>query len=127
MPTLTTPVLAQVYGRLVSAAMTQTYVTSGDVTPLIYGYKPARMSQAQARLVSDVLTQLFEFDCRHGRKPIVALFVKTNSQSPGPKFAELCVAHGLVDACAAEDTDAFQAYWSSLVEDIFASYRLEGD
>ena len=118
--------MAQVYTRLVMAALHRTTVTSSDIAHILLGYRPTSLRKEQAQMINDIVCACFEFDARNKRKPLSALFVKAKQQQPGPKFAELCLKHELITKDVVQDESKFNAWWRELTQDIYAAYNLNG-
>ena len=123
---LSEALVAQIYTRLVIAALHRTTVTSSDLAMILFGFRPTSLRKEQAQLINDIVCACFEFDARNNRKPLAALFVKAKQQQPGPKFAELCVSHNLTTKDIADDEPKFNSWWHELTMDIYRAYDLSG-
>lgn len=109
-------VFAQMYSRLVMAAINGLHVYYSDLAPVVFGVQYTRLQKAQADVVWDLLRMTMKMDIQHERPPVAALFVSraTDTKRPGHAFFkeyEQLTGTKLTDEA-----------WQELVKQVWAHY-----
>lgn len=83
-----TGIFAQMYSRLVMAAINGLHVYYSDLAPVVFGIQYTRLHKEQAAVVWELLRMTMQMDVKHNRPPVAALFVSraTDTKRPGHAF-----------------------------------------
>lgn len=111
-----TGIFAQLYTRLVLAAILRTPVYYSDLVPVVFGLHLSNISTAQYDALWDMLVKTMRVDIANGRIPVAAMYVSkaTDSKTPGKRFfREYRKLTGI---------DLQESEWSTLVSNLYAQY-----
>ncbi len=111
-----TGIYAQLYSRLISAAILGTHVYYSDLSPVVYGVNLTRMNASQYDALWDLVVATMRTDIENGRPPVAALFVSrsTDSKTPSKRFFQ--EYHKLTGKRLTDHE------WQALVEQVWQVY-----
>lgn len=111
---------AQVYSRLVLAAMQKQVVFMKDLSPICYGIHFTKFNEDSMAAITSVLDALIEMDAKAGRLPLAALLVSRYHGLYVPSKAFFIKANKVYDEVFTSDN------WEDLVQRIYEQYEVPG-
>jgi len=108
---------AQLYARLMTAAVLKTYVYYSDLAPIVFGVQLSVISSAQYDALWSLVKETMNVDIAHGRPPLAALYVSRASDSKLPAKKFFREYHKLTGQNLSE------AEWQALVENVWEHYQ----
>lgn len=108
---------AQLYARLITAAVLKTYVYYSDLAPIVFGVQLSVISSAQYDALWSLVKETMNVDIAHGRPPLAALYVSRASDSKLPAKKFFREYHKLTGKNLSE------AEWQALVENVWEHYQ----
>ncbi|QZE56519.1 hypothetical protein pEaSNUABM40_00324 [Erwinia phage pEa_SNUABM_40] len=111
-----TGVFAQLYSRLTTAAVLETYVYYSDLAPVVFGVQLSTVSNSQYNALWELVAKTMRVDIAAGRPPLAALYVSraTDEKTPSKKFFK---EYYKLTGVHLSETD-----WRALVEHVWKSY-----
>lgn len=114
-----TGVFAQLYSRLVSAAVQRVYVYYSDLSPVVFGVQFTRVSKEQHNALWDLIALTMRVDIEHGRPPLAALYVSRANDTKKPSQAFFNEYMKLTGRYLTDEE------WKLLVENVWKQYAPE--
>lgn len=111
-----TGVFAQLYARLVMAAVQRVHVYYSDLAPVVFGVQFTRVGKAQYKALEALILETMRLDIQNGRPPLAAVYVSRANDTKKPtqsffnEYAKLTGKHLTDDE------------WSMLVEHVWKQY-----
>lgn len=114
-----TGVFAQLYARLVMAAINRVHIYYMDLAPVVFGVQFSKMDNSQVEAVWQMLRMSMQMDMQHNRPPLAALFVSRASElkKPGRSFFN---EYEKITGIKLSYED-----WQKLVEEVWAHYSMQ--
>lgn len=111
-----TGVFAQLYARLVMAAIQRVHVYYSDLSPVVFGIQYTRMSKTQHNALWDLVAMTMRLDIENGRPPIAALYVSraNDTKKPSPAFFR--------EYAKLTGKQLTEEEWNTLVERVWEQY-----
>lgn len=109
-------VFAQIYSRLTTAAVLETYVYYSDLAPAVFGIQLSSIGKAQYEALWEFVVKTMRVDIENGRPPLAALYVsRANDEKEPPRkfFSEYYKLTG---------RRLTKTEWQALVEHVWKSY-----
>lgn len=111
-----TGVFAQLYSRLVTAAILKAHVYYSDLSPVVFGVKLTRMDQTQYAALWEMVAKTMRLDIANNRPPVAALYVSRANDSKKPTQAFFSEYRKLTGKYLTDED------WAKLVEEVWAQY-----
>lgn len=111
-----TGVFAQLYSRLVTAAILKAHVYYSDLAPVVFGVQLTRMSQTQYAALWDMVARTMRLDIANNRPPVAALYVSRANETKKPSQAFFTEYKKLTGKHLTDED------WAKLVEEVWAHY-----
>lgn len=109
-------VFAQIYSRLISAAILKTYVYYSDLSPAVFGLQ-LNVSTAQYHALWEFVVKTMRLDIANGRPPLAALYVSRANDEKAPAKKFFSEYYKLTGKRLTLDE------WQALVEHVWKSYE----
>ncbi|UAW96471.1 hypothetical protein MPK64_gp327 [Erwinia phage pEa_SNUABM_16] len=108
---------AQLYARLVTAAILKTHVFYSDLAPIVFGIQLSEVSTAQYDALWGLVATSMSVDISHGRAPLAALYVSrsTDDKKPSRKFFR---EYHKITGKHLSDKE-----WQALVQQVYTQYE----
>ncbi|QZE59563.1 hypothetical protein MPK66_gp319 [Erwinia phage pEa_SNUABM_2] len=111
-----TGVFAQLYSRLVMAAIQRVHVYYSDLAPVIFGVQFTRMGKAQYKALEALVVETMRVDIKNGRPPIAAIYVSRANDTKKPTQSFFDEYERLTGKRLTDDE------WLVLVEQVWKQY-----
>lgn len=111
-----TGVFAQLYSRLVTAAILKAHVYYSDLAPVVFGVQLTRMNQTQYAALWSMVAKTMRLDIANNRPPVAALYVSRANDSKKPTQAFFSEYKKLTGKYLTDED------WAKLVEEVWAHY-----
>lgn len=111
-----TGVFAQLYSRLVMAAVQHIHVYYSDLAPVVFGVQFTRTSPAQHIALQELVLETLRLDLKHNRPPVAALYVSRAGDTKLPMKSFFAEYTNITGQLLDEDS------WQDLVEQVWRHY-----